>query len=98
MYNPEYYKALRLWTGFVNRNIFLKNEPKEGDRLTILAYNNREEDYEFLKFYDAYRSVQVKSDNGRIFYYNVDRIKKLNGEPYELDFYIKWKRKTYGNS
>jgi hypothetical protein len=94
--NQDYNKALRLWTGFVNRNIFLKNAPKEGDKLTLLAYNNREEDYKFLKFYDGYRSLQVKSDSGRTFYYNVDRIKKLNGEPYELDFYIKWKRKTYG--
>ena len=94
--NQDYNKASRLWTGFVNRNIFLKNEPKEGDKLTLLAYNNREEDFKFLKFYDGYRSLQVKSDSGRIFHYSVDRIKKLNGEPYELDFYIKWKRKTYG--
>ena len=94
--NQNYNKASRLWTGFVNRNIFLKNEPKEGDKLTLLTHANREEDFKFLKFYDGYRSLQVKSDRGRTFYYNVDRIKKLNGEPYELDFYIKWKRKTYG--
>ena len=94
--NQDYNKASRLWNGFVSRNIFLKNEPKEGDKLTLLAYNNREEDYKFLKFYDGYRTLQVKSDSGRTFFYNIDRIKKLNGEPYKLDFYIKWKRKTYG--
>jgi hypothetical protein len=94
--NENYSKAIRLWNGFVTRNILVKNPPKEGDKLTIHTFGNTEEEYTFLKFYDAFRSVQVKDDTGRMFYYNVDRIKKLNGEPFELEFYIKWKRKTYG--
>ena len=94
--NENYSKAIRLWNGFVARNILVKNPPKEGDKLTINTFGNTEEEYTFLKFYDAFRSVQVKDDTGRMFYYNVDRIKKLNGEPFELEFYIKWKRKTYG--
>ena len=85
-----------MWLGFVKKNIFVKNTPKENDKIVILNYSHNYEEYSFLKFYDEYRSLQVKSDSGRIFHYNVDRIKELNGEPYELDFYIKWKGKTYG--
>jgi hypothetical protein len=96
MYNQDYNKAMRLWTGFVTRNILVKNPPKEGDKITLLAYNNNEENFTFIKFYDSYRSLQVKDDNGRAYHYKVDRIRKLNGEPYELEFCIKWKRKTYG--
>jgi hypothetical protein len=94
--NQDYSRAIRLWTGFVNKNIFIKNPPDVGDTIRIVIFANEERDYKFLRFLDGYRSVQVKDDNGRLFYYNVDKIRKVNGEPYELDFYIKWKRKTYG--
>lgn len=96
MYNQDYNKAIRLWPGFVSRNILIKNPPKEGDTITVTTFANDEHDYKFIQFWDAYRSIQVKDELGRRFFYNTDRIKKLNGEPYEMDFYIKWKRKTYG--
>lgn len=82
--------------GFVSRNIFIKNPPKEGDTITVTTFTNDEHDYKFIQFWDVYSSIQVKDELGRRFFYNTDRIKKLNGEPYEMDFYIKWKRKTYG--
>jgi hypothetical protein len=95
--NQGYEKASRLWSGFVKKNVFIKNSPKDGDSIEIML-GNMPTEYKFCRFIDEYRTVEVKDILGRAFFFNVDKIQTVNGEPYEMNFYIKWKGKVYGNN
>ena len=100
--NENYLKAKKMWSGFVRKNIFLKNVPKIGDEVKIVDPSMRDVNIikgEFLHFDPSYQFVTIKLNNcGTTATFRARNIESVNGEPYKLDFYIKWKGKEYGNN
>ena len=94
--NPKYHDAKRKWYSFVKNNIKIKNPINFGDKVTVLCDNDTEKEFTFISFFDGFREMVVSDENGRNHYIKLSRLKKVNGNDYVIDFYVKWKGKEYG--
>ena len=96
--NDTYRKGLKKWRYFVKNNAKLKSI-KYGDKVTFSYFSNDTNDINATvkEIYPEHGTALIKyEDDGIDRTIFISWIKKLNGEDFKKDYYIKYKGKTYG--
>ena len=96
--NDDYRKCLRKWRYFVNNNVKYKTI-KPGDKIeySFFANDMRIKKAVVKEVYPQSGTVLVYDEEdrcNRIVY--LGWIKRVNGNDFKIDYYIKYKGKTYG--
>ena len=95
--SEKYALAKKQWRYFVKHNVKLKEDYKEGDKVEYSygsQINPSVAKLISLDKLDGY--VYVESQNGYKHCIPYSCVKRINGKPFKMDFYIKRKGKTYG--
>ena len=96
--NDDYRRCLRKWRYFVKNNVKYKTL-KPGDKITYgcILDGVTQEDCTVKEIYPEYGTVSVfcpSENRNRTIY--LGWVRNVNGKPFVVDYYIKYKNKTYG--